>query len=146
MVNTIAGTERPATHVRAADSSILPFVDLGREACCSLDAACHCEWLVPNGIGGFASGTIAGVSTRRYHGWLVAAFKPPLGRTLLVAKLEEKAEYDGGEYTLFVDRWAHGTVNPDSHKRLERFRLEGTTPVWTFVCSDARLENLGRSS
>jgi predicted glycogen debranching enzyme len=80
------------------------------------------------------------VTTRRYHGLLVAALKPPLGRTLLVAKLEETAQYDGGEYALFADRWADGAVNPQGYNHLERFCLKGTTPVWTFACADARLE------
>ena len=132
---------RPAMQGLAATTPTLPsFIDFGRETCCSLDAASDREWLVTNGIGGYASGTVAGVTTRRYHGLLVAALKPPLGRTLLVAKLEETAQYDGGEYALFVDRWAGGTVSPKGYHHLERFRLEGTTPVWTFACADARLE------
>jgi predicted glycogen debranching enzyme len=116
------------------------FIEFGRETCCSLDAASDREWLVTNGIGGFASGTVAGVTTRRYHGLLVAALKPPLGRTLLVAKLEESAHYDGEEYALFADRWAGGTIDPRGYGYVERFRLEGTVPVWTFACADARLE------
>jgi len=133
--------ERTAEQALAVTAAIVPsFIDFGRETCCSLDAASDREWLVTNGIGGFASGTVAGVTTRRYHGLLVAALKPPLGRTLLVARLEETAQYDGGEYTLFADRWAGGTVSPKGYNELERFRLEGTTPVWTFACADARLE------
>jgi predicted glycogen debranching enzyme len=137
----IARSERSAKQALAVTAALVPsFIDFGRETCCSLDAASDREWLVTNGIGGFASGTVAGVTTRRYHGLLVAALKPPLGRTLLVAKLEETAQYDGGEYALFADRWADGTVNPKGYNHLERFRLEGTTPVWTFACADARLE------
>ena len=50
--------------------------------------ACQREWLVTNGLGGFASGTVGGALTRRYHGLLVAALAPPVQRTVLVAKLE----------------------------------------------------------
>jgi len=137
----IARSERSAKQAPAVTAAIIPsFIEFGRETCCSLEAARDREWLVTNGIGGFASGTVAGVATRRYHGLLVAALKPPLGRTLLVAKLEETAQYDGGEYALFADRWVDGTVDPCGYNHLERFRLEGTTPVWTFACADARLE------
>jgi hypothetical protein len=72
-----------------------PLLDVGRETCGRLDTAEAREWLCANGIGGFASGTLAGLLTRRYHGLLVAALKPPVGRTLLVAKLDETAEYGG---------------------------------------------------
>ena len=54
-------------------------VQFGREICGSVGEASEREWLVTNGIGGFASGTISGILTRRYHGVLVAALKPPLG-------------------------------------------------------------------
>jgi len=56
-------------------------VDFGRDLCGDLPAAEAREWLVTNGLGGFASGTVAGLLTRRYHGLLVAALQPPLGRT-----------------------------------------------------------------
>lgn len=116
------------------------WVDFGREICGDLSAAERCEWLVTNGLGGFGCGTVAGLLTRRYHGLLVAAQKPPLGRLLLVAKLDETAEYDGQAYPLFTNRWAEGVIDPHGYRHLERFRLEGTTPVWTFACADALLE------
>jgi predicted glycogen debranching enzyme len=98
------------------------------------------EWLVTNGIGGYAMGTIAGLLTRRYHGLLVAALKPPVGRTLLVAKLDDTATYDGRDYPLFANDWTSGVVEPHGFRHLERFHLEGTTPVWTYACADALLE------
>jgi len=116
------------------------WVDFGGEICGDLRAAEQREWLVTNGIGGFASGTVAGLLTRRYHGLLVAALKPPLGRVLLVSKFDETAEYEGRVYPLFTNRWAGGAVDPHGYRYLERFRLEGTTPVWTFSCTDARIE------
>src|SRR5262250_116814 len=70
-------------------------VQFGREICASLYEASEREWLVTNGIGGFASGTVSGLLTRRYHGLLIAALKPRLGRTLLVTKLEDTARYAG---------------------------------------------------
>jgi len=115
-------------------------IDFGREVCGDLAMSGRREWLVSNGIGGYACGTIAGPLTRRYHGVLVAALKPPLGRTLLLAKLDETAAYDGRIYPLFVNRWASGHVNPADARHLQRFHLEGTAPVWTYACADALLE------
>jgi len=115
-------------------------VDFGREICGELHAASQREWLVTNGIGGFASGTVAGLLTRRYHGLLFAALKPPLSRTLLVTKLDETASYNGNIYSLFTNSWASGSIEPHGYRHIERFRLEGTTPVWTFAIVDALLE------
>src|SRR5262249_10067404 len=73
-------------------------VQLGREVCGFVSDAGEREWLVTNGIGGFASGTLSGLLTRRYHGLLIAALKPPLGRTLLASKLAETARYADESY------------------------------------------------
>ena len=116
------------------------MLDFGRSVCGQLPAAEQREWLVTNGIGGYASGTVAGLLTRRYRGLLIAALKPPLGRTLLLTRLDETATYDGRTYPLFANRWASGQVEPAGFHYLERFHLEGTTPVWTFACADALLE------
>ncbi len=115
-------------------------INFGREICGALDSAEAREWLVTNGIGGYASGTVAGLLTRRYHGLLVAALKPPLMRTLLLAKLDETALYNERYYPLGTNRWANGAVNPDGYHHIERFGLEGTIPVWRFACADALLE------
>ncbi len=117
-----------------------PAVDFGREICGSLEASEQREWLVTNGLGGFASGSVAGLLTRRYHGLLVAALQPPLGRTLLVAKLDETAKYNGQTYSLATNRWLGGALDPQGYRLVERFRLEGASPVWTFACGDALVE------
>src|SRR5689334_57925 len=82
-----------------------PSVRFGRELCGSLENAEQREWIVTNGIGGFASGTVSGNATRRYHGLLVAALNPPVGRTQLVAKLDETAHYAEKVYALGTSRW-----------------------------------------
>jgi predicted glycogen debranching enzyme len=115
-------------------------VEFGRDICGSLEVAEQREWLVTNGIGGYASGTVSGNLTRRYHGLLVAALHPPVGRTQLVAKLDETASYDGSDYPLATNRWASGAVEPKGYLNIESFRLEGTTPVWRFALADALLE------
>lgn len=116
------------------------IADWGRETLGQLETAERREWLVTNGLGGYASGTLAGTLTRRYHGLLVAALAPPLGRTLLVAKLDEEVEYVGLRRALHTNRWADGVVGPEGYRELERFRLEGTTPVWTYAVADALLD------
>jgi predicted glycogen debranching enzyme len=116
------------------------MLEFGRDVCGDLAAAGRREWLVTNGIGGYASGTLAGLLTRRYHGLLIAALEPPVGRTLLVTRLDETASYGGSDYALYANRWQGGLVEPAGFHYLERFHLEGTTPVWTFACADALLE------
>jgi predicted glycogen debranching enzyme len=115
-------------------------VQFGREICGVLDVAEQREWLVTNGIGGFASGTVSGNLTRRYHGLLVAALQPPVGRMQLVAKLDETARYDSADYALGTNRWVSGAIEPQGYVHIESFRLEGTTPVWRFAIGDAILE------
>lgn len=116
------------------------MIDFGCDICNDLSNNSRREWLVTNGIGGYASGTLGGILTRRYHGLLVAALETPLGRTLLVTKLDETVSYDEQSYSLFANRWSGDVVEPQGFVRLEQFRLEGTTPVWTFAFCDALLE------
>ncbi|KPQ38418.1 MAG: Glycogen debranching enzyme [Phormidium sp. OSCR] len=115
------------------------YLHIGREICGNLAMAEHREWLVTNGIGGYASGTVAGLLTRHYHGLLVAALEPPLGRTLMLVKLDEIARYRGQQFELGCNRWGDGTVAPTGYIHLEAFELEGTTPVWHYAMADARL-------
>src|ERR1700724_1044842 len=99
-------------------------VAFGREICGVLDVAEQREWLVTNGIGGFASGTVRGNLTRRYHGLLVAALQPPGGRVQLVAKLDETVRYDALDYALGTNRWASGAIEPQGYVHIESFRLD----------------------
>jgi predicted glycogen debranching enzyme len=122
------------------------MIEFGREICSHMEAAARREWLVTNGIGGFAMGTVAGVLTRRYHGLLIAALTPPVGRTLMLTKLDEIVEYGGQYYPLYVNRWfgdveeGPGVEEPAGHHNIERFWLDGTTPHWSFACGDAVVE------
>jgi len=115
-------------------------VQFGREICGDLAAAESREWLVTNGIGGYASGTVAGSQTRRYHGLLVAALQPPVGRTQLVSAIDETVHYAGADFSLATHRWASGAVDPQGFLLLEDFHLAGSTPVWTYALADALLE------
>ncbi|HEY1655385.1 MAG TPA: amylo-alpha-1,6-glucosidase [Candidatus Tumulicola sp.] len=115
-------------------------VEFGRALCGDLGQGERREWLVTNGLGGFASGTIAGTLTRRYHGLLVAALRPPAQRTLLVAKFDETVRYRGASYALASNRWRSGYISPQGFVTIERFYLDATTPVWEFAVADALLE------
>lgn len=114
-------------------------VHFGPEICGAYGSATEREWLVTNGLGGFACGTVAGVQTRRYHGLLIAAL-PEIGRMLLVSRVEEMLRYAGKEYALSANRWVSGSVEPQGFRTIEEFRLAGTVPVWRFACADAVLE------
>ncbi len=117
-----------------------PIVDFGRGICGLLRAAERREWLVTNAMGGFASGTVSGSLTSRYHGLLFAALKPPMGRTLLVTKLDELVEYDGEEHELFTNRWRDDVIAPEGYNYTESFHLEHLAPAWRFAIGDALLE------
>jgi predicted glycogen debranching enzyme len=104
------------------------------------DAVLHREWLVTNGLGGFASGTVAQANTRRYHALLVAALRPPVDRIVMVAKLDAAATYRGQHFDLATNEYSDSTLAPRGFESLSEFRLEGTTPVWTFALADAVLE------
>ncbi len=126
--------------MRSEPGRLPSAISFGREICGDLAAAEQREWLVTNGLGGYASGTVAGPLTRRYHGLLVASLPPPHGRTLLLTRLDETANYDGQIFALFSNRWSGGEVEPAGYRYLESFRLEGTTPVWSYAFQDALLE------
>jgi predicted glycogen debranching enzyme len=87
------------------------------------------EWLETNGIGGFASSTVAGLNTRRYHGLLVAATKPPVGRMVLLSKLEETLVIGDHRIDLSCNRYP-GVIHPGGHEHLREIRFE---PFPTFV-------------
>src|SRR6267143_3420323 len=100
-------------------------IAFGAELFRDLETAESREWLVTNGIGGYASGTLAGSQTRRYHGLLVAALQPPVGRTQLVSTFDEIVHYAGADHSLATHRWSTGALDPKGFLLLESFRLEG---------------------
>ena len=104
------------------------------------DGALAREWLVTNGLGGFACGTVAQANTRRYHGLLVAALAPPGGRIVMVAKLDATASYQGHDFELACNEYADETVAPHGFALLSAFHLEDGIPVWTYALADAQLQ------
>ena len=109
-----------------------------REICTNLEAAASREWLETNGIGGYASGTIAGINTRRYHGLLVAAATPPTGRAVLLSKFEETLIVDGKRFELSANQYPNA-VYPNGYKFLKEFRL-APFPVWVYQIEHIEIE------
>src|SRR5207247_10079471 len=97
------------------------MIQFKQEICRDLDAALRREWLETNGLGGFASSTIIGLNTRRYHGLLVAATKPPVGRFVLLSNLEETLFIEGPAFDLYAKRYP-GVVNLHRYCLLQHFR------------------------
>jgi predicted glycogen debranching enzyme len=99
------------------------------------------EWLVTNGLGGYASGTVAGVITRRYHGLLIAALSAPLGRTVMLSHLAEQVLLPDGRCLEVGGREPSGDA-PDAHGlgSLTEFRLEAGLPVWRYDVEGIILE------
>ena len=95
-----------------------------------LAAATSREWLETNGLGGFSSSTIIGLNTRRYHGLLTAATKPPVGRIVMLSKLEETLVIDERRYELSANQYP-GVVHPTGFKFQTEFKLD-PFPVFTF--------------
>jgi predicted glycogen debranching enzyme len=118
---------------------MIPQTALARADITSFESASRREWLVTNGLGGFASGTVAGANTRRYHGLLVAALKPPVQRSVLVSKLDVTVRSRGCTYELACNEYADGTVAPHGHRHLEGFMVDGLVPTWTWALGDAQL-------
>jgi predicted glycogen debranching enzyme len=113
---------------------------LGRELCGHWDTAVRREWLVTNGLGGYACGTVALANTRRYHAFLMASLAPPVERTLLVAKVDVSIEYLGHRYALASNEFADGTVDPRGFVEIESFAVVDGIPVWRYALADALLE------
>jgi predicted glycogen debranching enzyme len=122
------------------DSSRASPLILGRNILGRIARAAEHEWLVTNGIGGFASSAVSLMNTRRYHGLLVASLRPPVQRVVMVSKLDVTAIYGGMHIPLATNEFADGTISPNGFCHLESFRLEGLIPVWTWLIADAQLE------
>ncbi len=115
-------------------------IQFGREICGHVETATAKEWLITNGIGGYACGTLSGILTRRYHGLLIAALNPPVQRTLLLAKVEETVHYLAQSHDLSSNVWQDRSIAPKGYLYLESFCLEKNTPIWIFAIADALLE------
>ncbi|MGP8095991.1 MAG: glycogen debranching enzyme N-terminal domain-containing protein, partial [Steroidobacteraceae bacterium] len=113
---------------------------LGREICGQWESAAGREWLVTNGLGGYACGTVALANTRRYHAFLMASLDPPVERTLVVAKIDLCAEYLGERYPLAANEFAGGAIDPKGYIHIESFAVHEGIPTWRYAIADALIE------
>jgi predicted glycogen debranching enzyme len=114
------------------------MINFNSETCTNYKAAAKLEWLETNGIGGFASSTVSGANTRRYHGLLTAATKPPLGRITMLSKFEETVILNGERYELSTNQFPN-TIYPEGYKFTKNFRL-APFPIWTFEIEGVEIE------
>jgi len=114
------------------------MIQFGRETCSNLDTALRKEWLETNGLGGFASSTIVCLNTRRYHGLLVAATKPPVGRVVILSKLEETLFIESQPFDLSANCYP-GVIHPQGFRYLKQFRLD-PFPVFTYEIEGIEIE------
>ncbi|MDE3090411.1 MAG: glycogen debranching enzyme N-terminal domain-containing protein, partial [Chloroflexota bacterium] len=115
------------------------MLTIPREICRDLNQALAREWIVTNGLGGYASSSITGANTRRDHGLLVAALKPPAARTVLLSKLDEEVEVGGSTYRLGTNEYESGTIYPEGYLFLERVELDGMIPAFVYRAANLAL-------
>jgi predicted glycogen debranching enzyme len=132
MKRKVASARSPGAVPRPAPTSVQA------EVCTDYSRSSRLEWLLGNGTGGFAMGTVSGANTRRYHGLLVASLHPPVERLVTLARLEETVLSSKGELPLSVNQYP-GTLHPDGYRRLTGFRLD-PGPVWTWEVGGVRIE------
>jgi predicted glycogen debranching enzyme len=116
------------------------LIDFNAAQCRDFQFSGKREWLVTNGIGGYAMGTIAGNFARHYHGLLIAPLEPPLVRYLLLVRLGETINYQDRAYALYTDHTGEGALTTAGYQYIERFYLDHGVPVWVYAVDDLRLE------
>ncbi|GIJ51570.1 glycogen debranching protein [Virgisporangium aliadipatigenens] len=125
------------------DDDSLPALRFGPQVCGALDHPAgggSREWLVADGTGGYATGTVAGLRTRRYHGLLVVA-GPDGSRTMGLTALDAALTLSSGaEVKLATHEWESGAHAPAGHRYLERFELVGGLPRWRWRIGEVVLE------
>jgi predicted glycogen debranching enzyme len=108
----------------------LPAIDFDRSALANFDSAIKKEWFVTNGLGGYASSTVLGLNTRKYHGLLIAAVHPPKDRKVFLEKVDEDLISDGKVYRLGTNEFSD-TIFPKGHDFLEQFTVS-PFPTYTY--------------
>jgi glycogen debranching enzyme len=115
------------------------MISFGAEDCAQLEVSSRREWLETNGLGGYASSTVAGLNSRRYHGLLVAAVRPPTQRVVLLSKLEEVFVVGGERFELSTNLYQPGVASPQGYRLQTGFRLD-PFPVFTFSAGAFEIE------
>lgn len=114
------------------------MLQFDKNICTDLDDARTREWLETNGLGGFASSTIVGLNIRRYHGLLVAATHPPIGRVVLLSRLDETLIIDGRRFDLSTNQYS-GMIHPQGNLLQTSFRLN-PLPTFTYRAENIQIE------
>ncbi|MGZ6135235.1 MAG: glycogen debranching enzyme N-terminal domain-containing protein, partial [Myxococcaceae bacterium] len=133
----ISAAPVPTPGAPVSTRPLAPF-ELPREVCTLYPRASRLEWLLANGTGGFAMGTVAGSNTRRYHGLLVASLHPPVQRVVTLARIEETALTADAAVSLSVNQYPN-TLYPDGYTRLQRFAFDDG-PAWTWSVGGVEIE------
>ena len=116
-------------------------IAFGREVCGTLDESAAREWLVTDGLGGYACGTVAGLHTRRYQGLLMHATAPAGGaRSLGLAALDAVVVIGDQRIRLATHEWVGGAVDPRGHEHLASFDLDDGVPRWRYDLGPVQLE------
>ena len=118
---------------------VLNMITISSAILSNPDKALTREWLVTNGIGGYASSTVIGANTRRYHGLLVASFPPPLERQVLLSKVDEEIAIGDDTYLLGANEFQGGVIYPEGHRLLARFQLKFGIPTFDYRIGDTVL-------
>ncbi|MBO0780901.1 MAG: glycogen debranching enzyme N-terminal domain-containing protein [Ktedonobacteraceae bacterium] len=103
-----------------------------RDTCRDLHKTISQEWLITNGLGGYAAGTVAGALTRLQHGLLVTTLPGSKSPYLLLAKIDEEVAFDQRTYYLGTNEYKDGMFNPSGFVHMETFRLEEGFPIFTY--------------
>lgn len=119
-------------------NTLLPRIDLDASRLQNVDEALGLEWLVTNGLGGYASSTVLGVNTRKYHGLLVAALNPPVNRHVLLSKLDEEIQIENQTYKLGINEF-RDTFYPKPQGMLHEFTLN-PFPIFKYKAQDVMLQ------
>ncbi|MEM3627506.1 MAG: amylo-alpha-1,6-glucosidase [Candidatus Bathyarchaeia archaeon] len=116
----------------------LPTINLNREILSNFEDALKREWIITNGLGGYASSTVFELNTRKYHGLLVAALHPPGDRRVCLAKLDEEVGIEGETFHLGTNEFQNG-IFPQGHRFLSKFSVS-TLPKYLYTVKDVEVE------
>jgi len=116
----------------------LPSIIFDSKMLSQFDDAVQKEWIITNGLGGYASSTVLGINTRKYHGLLVAAFHPPGDRRVCLAKLDEEISIGNDTYPLGANEFQNG-VFPQGYRSLNEFSLS-PFPKYVYSVENVKVE------
>lgn len=116
----------------------LPSMRLNSQALSKFDEALQKEWIITNGLGGYASSTVLGLNTRKYHGLLVTALNPPSERTVCLSNLDEEVHIERNVYPLFINEFKD-KVFPRGNLHLKEFSLF-PTPKYIYEVQGATVQ------